>query len=140
MNPLCVSAIAPTVLPIASRPTTILDTISSPVRLRIALSFLIEILSSSCQLLHLTLVNTSYTVHIPPDDTAASITLRDRDLLQSSSRLLVLSRVDLTCGVALLQRLQRLVVSRAHLAREKTAHDPDHQQNNGYPEEHHHPH
>src|SRR6266487_5258213 len=140
MNPLCVSAIAPTVLPIAIRPTTMIATISSPVLLRIAFSFLIDTHSSSYQVFHLTLVGTSYTVHIPADDPAASLTLRDRDLLQSSSRLLVLSRVDLALGVALLQCLQCLVVSRAHLARKKTAHDPDHQQNNGYPEEHHHPH
>src|SRR6266699_3036422 len=101
MNPLCVSAIAPTVLPIASRPTTIIATISSPVLLRIALSFLIITHSSSCQVLHLTLVGVSYTVHIPADD-PASMTLCDRGLLQSGSRLLVLGRVDLAFGVALL--------------------------------------
>src|SRR5579859_92447 len=67
-------------------------------------------------------------------------TLRNWGLLQPGARLLVLSRVDLTCGIALPQYLQRLVVSRAHLAREQTAHDPDHQENNGYPEEHHHAH
>src|SRR6266700_6689309 len=137
MNPLCVSAIAPTVLPIASRPTTMIATISRVVRLRIALSFLIEILSSSRQVLHLTLVGTSYTVHIPAEDPAK---LCDRGLLQPGSRLFVLGRVDLAFGVALPQCLQCLVVSRAHLAREQTAHDPDHEENNGYPEEHHYAH
>src|SRR6266487_4627981 len=110
MNPLCVSAIAPTVLPIASQPTTMIATISSPVLLRIALSFLIETSSSSCQMLHLTRVGTSYTVHIPADD-PASMMLRDRSLLQSGSRLLVFGCVDLAFGVALLQCLQCLVVS-----------------------------
>src|SRR5216684_5442837 len=66
--------------------------------------------------------------------------LRDRDLLQPGSRLLVLSRVDRTFGITLPQGLQRLVAPRAHLAWEKTAHHPDHQQNNGHPEEDHHAH
>src|SRR6266849_6974653 len=67
-------------------------------------------------------------------------TLRNWGLLQPGSRLLVLSRVDLTCGITLPQCLQRLVAPRTHLAREQAAHDPDHQENNGYPEEHHHAH
>src|SRR5260370_35959308 len=64
-------------------------------------------------------------------------TLRDRGLLQPGARLLVLSRVDLTCGIALPQCLQRLVAPRTHLAREQAAHCPDHQQDNRYPEEDH---
>src|SRR5260370_16745178 len=64
-------------------------------------------------------------------------TLRDRGLLQPGARLLVLSRVDLTCGITLPQCLQRLVAPRTHLAREQASHCPDHQQDNPYPEEDH---
>src|SRR6266852_3849594 len=64
-------------------------------------------------------------------------TLRNWGLLQPGSRLLILSRVDLTCGIALPQCLQRLVAPRTHLTREQAAHCPDHQQDNRYPEEDH---
>src|SRR5437667_10356454 len=128
MNPLCVSAIAPTVLPIASRPTTMSATISSPVLLRIALSFLIETYSSLCQLFHPVLIDTSYTVHHPADDTAASMTLRDRDLLQSGSRVHVFGPADLSFGVALPKYRKCLVVPRPHPPRRQFKTDPAHQE------------
>src|SRR5216683_3390282 len=126
MNPPCVIAIAPTVPPTASRPDTVIATISNIVRVRIALSFLLEPISSSRQSHHLVRAGLSSTQHIPLP------ALHNRDVLQSGTRLLVLSRVDLTFCITLPQRLQRLVMPRTHLAWEKTTHNPDHQQNNGY--------
>jgi hypothetical protein len=83
-------------------------TMSGAVRFRIALSFLIETLHSSHQVLHRTLGGASYTVYILSGD-PANITLRDRGLLQPGPRLFVFSRIDLTGGIALLQCLQCLV-------------------------------
>src|SRR6516162_1236853 len=100
MKPLCVSAIVPTVPPTASNPTTRIAIISKTVRFRIALSFLLATLFSSCyESLHTCL-------------------LADRDLFQPGARLFVLSRADLTLRIPLPQRLQRLVVPRKSLARE----------------------
>src|SRR5712692_5690243 len=134
MNPPCVIAIAPTVPPTDRRPNTVIATISNIVRVRIALSFLLEPISSSCQAHHLVRADLSSTQHIPLS------ALHNRDVLQSGTRLLVLSRVDRTFCIPLLQRFQRLVMPRTHLTCVQTTHHPDHQQDNGYPEEHHHTH
>ncbi len=83
-------------------------TMSRAVRFRIALSFLIETLPSSHQVLHRTLGGASYTVHILPGD-PANVTLLDRGLLQPGLRLIVLGSIDFTGGIALLQCLHCLV-------------------------------